>query len=363
MTNNRKKNFFAGPSVLPIEVLQELEREIGEYNNEGLSIIEASHRDQPFTDMYFETLDLVKELLNINDNYDILFLGGGATLQFSMAPLNYLKPNTVADYIKSGTWSNKAASDAAKIGDINIYFDGSESNYSTLPDPKSVRASENSSYLYLCSNETTGGIAWQDFPNLKETPLIADMSSDILSRPVDVSKFDLIFAGVQKNLGPAGATLVILNKDMYERQNKSLPTYLNYYSHTKTGGLTNTPPIFSIWTVKLVLQWIKANGGAEGMAKRASLKSTMLYDTIDGSGGFYISPVDKRYRSKMNVVFKLPSEELEKEFVAMSKEANMVGLNGHRSVGGLRASIYNSLPVEDVKALSDFMNEFKRIKG
>lgn len=363
MKINRKKNFFAGPSVLPYEVLEQLQQQIVDFNDHGLSIIEASHRDQPFTDMYYECLSLIREIMEIPENYYVFFLGGGATLQFSMAPMNYLKPNTVADYIKSGTWSTKAASDAEKFGKINYYYDGKENNYTTLPDAKSIQASENSSYLYLCSNETTGGIEWKDFPDTKEVPLIADMSSDLLSRPVPVKNFDLIFGGVQKNLGPAGATLIVLNKEMDKRQNPNLASYLSYYEHAKNDGLSNTPPVFSIWAVKLVLEWIKRNGGAEGMQKRSILKSSILYDTIDDSKGFYSNPVDPKYRSTMNVVFKLPNKELEEQFIKESKEEGMIGLNGHRSVGGLRASIYNSLPVEDVQALAQFMEEFQRTKG
>lgn len=360
---SRKKNFFAGPSVLPLEVLDQLHEDLLDYKGYGVSMIEASHRGQPFEGMYNETLALLRELMNIPEDYEVFFLGGGATLQFSMIPMNFLAPHTVADYIKSGTWANKATEDAAKIGDVNIYYDGTDTKFSSLPDPKSVHPSENSSYLYLCSNETIGGIEWKDWPETGSVPLIADMSSDLLSRPVPVEKFSMIYGGVQKNLGPAGATLVILKKDMLERQNKNLTAYLDYKLHVKGEGLYNTPPVFSIWGVKLVLEWIKRNGGAEGMAKRASLKSSIIYDTIDNSGGFITSPVDKNYRSKMNIVFRLKSEELEKKFLKEAEKEGMLGLKGHRSVGGLRASVYNSLPVEDVQALADFMKEFQRVNG
>ncbi len=264
---SRKKNFFAGPSVLPLEVLDQLHEDLLDYKGYGVSMIEASHRGQPFEGMYNETLALLRELMNIPEDYEVFFLGGGATLQFSMIPMNFLAPHTVADYIKSGTWANKATEDAAKIGDVNIYYDGTDTKFSSLPDPKSVHPSENSSYLYLCSNETIGGIEWKDWPETGSVPLIADMSSDLLSRPVPVEKFSMIYGGVQKNLGPAGATLVILKKDMLERQNKNLTAYLDYKLHVKGEGLYNTPPVFSIWGVKLVLEWIKRNGGAEGMAK------------------------------------------------------------------------------------------------
>ena len=360
---SRKKDFFAGPSVLPAEVLQQIHDDLLDYKGAGLSMIEASHRGQPFEDMYHECLSLLRELMGIPEDYDVYFLGGGATLQFAMITMNFLRPGTVADYIKSGTWANKATNDAKLFGDVNLYYDGTETKFTSLPDPKTVKPSANSSYLYLCSNETIGGIEWQDWPDTGSVPLIADMSSDLLSRPVPVEKFDMIYGGVQKNLGPAGATLVIMRKSLLEKQNKNLPAYLDYSLHAGDEGLYNTPPVFSIWAVKLVLEWIKSNGGAEGMAKRAALKSSIIYDAIDSSGGFFRSPVDAAYRSKMNIVFRLGSEELEKKFLAETKAAGMLGLKGHRSVGGLRSSIYNALPVEDVQALADLMKEFQRVNG
>jgi len=360
---NRKKNFFAGPSVLPMEVLEEMRDQMVDYKGIGLSMIEASHRGGTFEDMYHECLGLLRELMGIPENYRVFFLGGGATLQFAMIPMNFLRPTTVADYIKSGTWANKATSDAKKIGDVHVYYDGTENKFTSLPKASTVHPSANSSYLYLCSNETIGGIEWQDWPETGDVPLIADMSSDLLSRPVPVEKFSMIYGGVQKNLGPAGATLIILRDDMLNRQNTNLPAYLDYKLHAEDDGLYNTPPVFSIWGVKLVLEWIKRNGGAEGMARRAMLKSSLIYDVIDQSNGFFRSPVDPTYRSKMNICFRLPTEALEEKFLAETKSAGMLGLKGHRSVGGLRASVYNALPVEDVQALADLMKEFNRING
>ncbi len=358
----RKSNFFAGPSTLPVEVLNKLRDSLVDYNGEGLSMIEASHRGGMFEKMYDECLDLFREVLGIPENYDVYFLGGGATLQFTMIPVNFLTKGKVADYAKTGTWSNKAAADAAKLGDVNIYFDGKDSNYTTLPDPKKVKPSENSAYLYLCSNETIGGIEWMSFPDTGDVPLIADMSSDILSRPVDVKKFAMIYGGVQKNLGPAGATFIIMRKDMLDRRNPNLTAYMDYALHAKEKGLYNTPPVFSIWAVKLMLEWIKEHGGAEGMEKRAIEKSGYIYDVIDSSD-FFRSPIPKEFRSRMNVVFRLPSEELEAKFVEESKKEGMLGLKGHRSVGGLRASLYNSLPMEDAKKLASFMKEFEKKNG
>ncbi len=358
----RKKNFFAGPSVLPVEVLEEIRDNIVDYRGEGLSMIEASHRGGMFEEMYDECLALFRELLGIPENYDVYFLGGGATLQFTMIPMNFLTPGKVADYAKTGSWSNKATADAKKLGEVNVFFDDKENNYTRLPDVKTIKPSENSAYVYLCANETIGGIEWKDFPDTGDVPLIADMSSDILSRPVDVSKFAMIYGGVQKNLGPAGATFIIMRKDMLDKRNENLTAYMDYALHSKDKGLYNTPPVFSIWGVKLVLEWIKRNGGVEGMDRLAEEKSGMIYSVID-SNDFFRSPVDKAVRSRMNVVFRLPSEELEKKFVCEATKEGMLGLKGHRSVGGLRASIYNALPKEDVAALAEFMKEFARVNG
>ncbi|MGM0432178.1 MAG: 3-phosphoserine/phosphohydroxythreonine transaminase [Spirochaetota bacterium] len=352
-------NFSAGPSVLPVEVLQKLEAQIADHEGNGYSMIEASHRGPMFNGMYQECLGLFRELLGIPENYKLFFLGGGATLQFGMIPMNFLHKGQRAAYIKSGAWANKACTDAQNLGEVDVLFDGKDSGYSTLPDPAEVRPAADAAYLHLCSNETIGGIEWQGWPETGDVPLIADMSSDIFSRPVPVEKFAMIYGGVQKNLGPAGATFVILRDDMFSRSPDWLPAYLNYNTHAKD-GLYNTPPVFSIWAVKLVLEWIQANGGVEGMAERAKRKSDKLYKAIDQSGGFYRSPVDARYRSKMNVVFRLKSEELEKQFIQQAGELGMLGLKGHRSVGGCRASIYNALPEEHVTALTEFMGTFAK---
>ena len=358
----RKRNFFAGPSVLPVEVLEEIRDNIVDYQGQGLSMIEASHRGGMFEEMYDQCLDLFRTLLGIPDDYDVYFLGGGATLQFTMIPMNFLTEGRCADYCMTGTWSNKATKDAQKLGRVNVLWDGKPSSYTTLPDPSTLKPSSDSAYVYLCANETIGGIEWKSFPDTGDVPLICDMSSDILSRPVDVSRFAMIYGGVQKNLGPAGATFIIMRRDMLDRRNADLTAYMDYALHSKEKGLYNTPPVFSIWAVKLVLEWIVRNGGVEGMDRRAEEKSGMIYSVIDSSD-FFRSPVDKAVRSRMNIVFRLPSEELEAKFISESKAEGMLGLKGHRSVGGLRASLYNALPVEDVKALADFMKEFERKNG
>lgn len=358
----RKMNFFAGPSVLPLEVLEEMKKEIVDYHGQGISMIETSHRGKMFEGMHDACLQSFRDLLGISDDYDVYFLGGGATLQFTMIPTNFLTPGKVADYCRTGTWANKASDDAKKLGRVNVYYDGKSSNFTSLPDPGSVKPSDDSAYVYLCANETIGGIEWKDFPDTGSVPLIADMSSDILSRPVDVNKFGMIYGGVQKNLGPAGATFIIMRKDMLEHRNDNLTAYMDYARHAAEKGLYNTPPVFSIWGVGLMLEWIKKNGGVAGMDKRAEEKSRMVYDVIDSSD-FWRSPVDKRYRSRMNIVFRLPSEDLEAKFVEESKAEGMLGLKGHRSVGGLRASLYNACPKEDVEALVAFMKEFERKNG
>jgi phosphoserine aminotransferase len=360
---SRKHNFYAGPSVLPVEVLEEIKANITDFQGNGYSLIEASHRGKVYDKIHNDAIALIKELMGIPDNYSVIFVGGGATMQFSMIPMNFLVEGKTADYTLTGTWADKAYDDAQKIGKVNVVFDGKSEKYTSLPDPSSLKLSDNSAYLHLTSNETIGGLQWKDWPNTGNVPLIADMSSDILSRPVPVDKFAVIYAGAQKNLGPAGATIVIIRNDMLDRCSDSLTAYMNYKTHTEANALYNTPPVFSIWGVKLVLEWVKKMGGAEGMARRAEKKSSLLYNAMADSNGYYRCPVDERYRSTMNVVFRLPSEELESQFLKEADGEGMLGLKGHRSVGGCRASIYNSLPEEDVEALVQFMKEFQRKNG
>lgn len=360
---SRKLNFSAGPCVIPVEVLEELKENIADYQGMGLSLIEASHRHKMYDDVHNEAINLMKEMLGVPENYSVIFLGGGATLAFSMIPMNFLPEGMVADYIKSGSWGNLAYADAAKVGNVNAVWDGKDSGYSTLPDPSSVKPSANSAYFHLTSNETIGGIQWKSWPETGDTPLIADMSSDILSRAIPVEKFAMIYGGVQKNLGPAGAAFMIIRNDLLERCPSNLTAYLNYKLHCDKNAMYNTPPVFSIWVVKLFLEWVKKNGGAAAMEKLANEKSDMLYNAFDKSGGFYKSPVDPKYRSTMNVVFRLPSEELEKKFVEEAAKEGMMFLKGHRSVGGCRASIYNGLPKSDVETLVSFMDNFAKKNG
>ncbi|TVR70933.1 MAG: 3-phosphoserine/phosphohydroxythreonine transaminase [Spirochaetaceae bacterium] len=350
-------NFSAGPATLPLEVLQEAQRNLVDYENCGLSLVEMSHRGKEYDKVHTRAGELVREVMGVPPGYAVLFLGGGATLQFGMVPMNLMEEGGMADYTLSGSWAKKAISDARKIGTVNTVYDGTDTAFTTLPDPDSVKSTAGSAYLHITTNETIEGVQWKQFPRT-EAPLVADMSSDIMSRPVPVEHFGLIYAGAQKNLGPAGVTVVIVREDLLERIPGTLPAYLSYGTHAKSDSLYNTPPVFPIYMVKLVLEWILREGGLSAIADHNTRKAAMLYDAIEGSDGFYRCPVDPRFRSEMNVVFRLPSEEMEKQFIQQAAAANMSGLKGHRSVGGVRASIYNAMPQEGVAALVDFMRAF-----
>ena len=350
-------NFYAGPATLPLPVLERAQAELVDYRDSGLSLIETSHRSAEYDDVHASALRLIRELLAVPENYSILLLGGGATLQFGMVPMNLMSTGA-CDLVLSGAWAKKAHVDAKRFGDVRLPFDGSQSNFTTLPEPAAVSVAPNSSYLHITTNETIEGLQWKEFPSV-DVPLVADMSSDILSRPVPVDRFGVIYAGAQKNLGPAGVTIVIIRNDLLDRTPDSVPTYLRYRTHADKDSLYNTPPVFPIYMVKLVLDWLIDQGGLPAIAERNRRKAAALYDAIEGSDGFYRCPVDPAYRSDMNVVFRLPDEEKEKRFVTEAKERGMIGLKGHRSVGGIRASIYNAMPETGVEALVGFMRTFQ----
>ncbi|MEA3285132.1 MAG: 3-phosphoserine/phosphohydroxythreonine transaminase [Synergistota bacterium] len=358
----RKLNFYAGPSVLPLEVFEEIQKNMVEYGDSGLSLIETSHRSTTYDEVHMGAISLIRELFEVPENYKVLLLGGGATLQFGMIPMNFLPKDGHCDFVVSGSWSKKAYDDAKKIGSVNVLFDGKSEGYVSLPDAGDIKPSDGSSYVYITSNETIGGVQWKDWPDTGDVPLFCDMSSDIMSHPVPVEKFGLIYAGAQKNLGPAGVTIVIVRDDILERCADGLPAYLDYRTHANKDSLYNTPPVFPIWAMKLVLERMKRMGGIEAMAKHNRDKASLVYDVIDGSDGFYRCPVDEKYRSEMNVVFRLPSEDLEKAFVAEATAKGMMGLKGHRSVGGCRASLYNSMTVEGAGELAEFMKAFMKEK-
>jgi len=356
-------NFSAGPCTLPLQALETAQAEFLDFKGKGMSLVEMSHRSKEYDDVHREAMDLIRELFGVPAGYKILFLGGGATLQFGMIPLNFLGRGESAEYIISGAWAKKAHKDAAKIGDAGILWDGAAENYLDLPDPESLSANPESSYLHMTSNETIGGIQWKSFPETGGLPLFCDMSSDFMSRRVDVGKFSLIYAGAQKNAGPAGVAIVILKESMLEKCPDSLPAYLDFRIHAGKDSLYNTPPVFSIYMVGLTLKWLKAIGGLEAAERLADERSGIIYGAMEKSGGFYRCPVAPAVRSKMNIVFRLPSEDMEKAFIKGALERGMSGLKGHRSVGGCRASVYNAMPVEGAKALADFMDDFRKTKG
>ncbi|MDD5708379.1 MAG: 3-phosphoserine/phosphohydroxythreonine transaminase [Kiritimatiellae bacterium] len=355
-------NFAAGPSTLPLPVLEKIQQEIVDYQGAGFSLIEASHRGPHYSEVHAAATAGLRKLLGLPENYHVLWLQGGATLQFSMVPLNLLAGGKPADYTLTGTWAKKAVADAKKIGKVNLVFDGTEAKFMTLPRASEVKASAGAVFLHLTSNETIGGVQWQEWPAV-DVPLVCDMSSDFLSRRIPLEKFGLIYAGAQKNLGPAGLAVVIIRDDVLARCSDDLTAYLSYKIHAAGDSLYNTPPVFPIWVSRLVLDYLNGKGGLPWVEKLAEDRSRLLYGMMDKHPDFYRCPVAAHCRSKMNVVWRLPSEDLEKQFIAEAKKAGMDGLKGHRSVGGCRASIYNAMPLEGAQTLAGFMDEFARKHG
>ena len=351
-------NFNAGPAVLPLEVLREVQEEFLDFQNQGMSIVEMSHRSKTYDAVNAETEADMKELLGLGDDYRVLFIQGGATLQFSMIPMNFLLQGRTADYVLTGAWSEKALAEAKKVGDTHVAFTGKENNYRRMPKMSEINLSENPAYVHITSNNTIFGTQWRELPYFGSAPMMADMSSDILSRPFAADRFALIYAGAQKNLGPAGVTVVIIRKDLAEASPENLPTALRYSIYAKNNSLYNTPPVFPVYVVGKVLKWLKANGGLSQMACQNERKAKLIYDVIDAYPVFFTGHADADSRSLMNITFRLPSEELEAKFVKEATQRGMAGLKGHRSVGGLRASVYNAMPETGCQALADFMVEF-----
>lgn len=358
---NRIFNFSAGPSTLPVEALQEAQEHLVDYHGTGLSIMEDSHRAKAYDAVHSEALENIRELLQLSDEYAVLFLSGGATGQFAMVPMNLLGAGQTADYANSGSWAAKAIKEAKTIGNVNVVADCGKEIPTRVPRPEECAFSPDAAYVHITSNETISGAQWKSFPET-EAPLVADMSSDILSRPIDVSRFGLIYAGAQKNLGPAGVTLVIIRKDLAERVSEQVPLFFRYQTHLEANSLFNTPPCFPIYMVMLVTRWLKEKGGVAAMAELNDRKAAKLYEAIDATD-FYTGTAVPEHRSTMNVTFRLPSEELEAAFVKAAAENRMSGLKGHRSVGGIRASIYNAMPEVGVDTLIAFMKEFERENG
>ncbi len=356
---NRVYNFNPGPAVLPEPVLKEVQENLLSLPDVGMSILEISHRSSTFENILNETIENLRKLANIPSNYKILFLGGGASLQFSMVPLNLMPPKNKADYIVTGSWSKKAVKEAKRVGTVNIAASTEEENFKRIPKQEELKLDSDAAYVHYTSNNTIYGTEWHYIPEVGDVPLVCDMSSDIFSYPFDITKFGLIYAGAQKNLGPAGVTIVIIREDLLERSQDSLHTMLNYKIHAENNSLYNTPPVFGIYIIGLVAKWLLKLGGLEAISKINDEKAKMIYDAIDNSNGFYRGHAAKDSRSKMNITFRLPNEELEKKFVKEATEQGLVGLKGHRSVGGLRASVYNAFPVEGTRVLVEFMKDFQ----
>ena len=359
-TIKRAYNFNAGPSALPLEVLEVAQKELLDFQNTGMSVMELSHRSATFEAVHNGAIELLRKIYNIPENYEVLFLQGGASLQFTMIPMNFLSEGKTASYVQTGAWSEKAFKEAKFFGTPVEAASTKENKYKNIPSQEDIKFNADDAYVHITSNNTIFGTQWKVFPDTGDVPLVADMSSDILSKPVDVSKFGIIYAGAQKNLGPSGVTVVIIRKDLLEKANTNIPTMLKYTTHADNNSLYNTPPTFGIYMLGEVLKWVEAQGGLEKVAQNNEEKAALIYDVIDASNGFYYGHAEEGSRSLMNITFRVANEELEKKFLAEAKAAGFVGLNGHRSVGGCRASAYNAVPRETCQALADFMVKFQQ---
>ncbi len=356
----RAFNFYAGPAVLPEPVLKRVKNEFLNFKDMNISVLEVSHRSDEWEETVASCEQKIRDILSIPDNYQVLFLQGGASTQFGMIPMNIGRVGGPVQLVHTGRWSQKKINEL-EIQDIDYEVVASSENtgYDRVPEFQSSMVDSDAAYFHICSNETIGGIQWEDYPETGEVPLVADMSSDIMSRPLDIEDFGLIYAGAQKNIGPAGVTLVIIRDDLLERTPDDVPTMLRYDTHVKKNSMHNTPPVFSIYVMNMVMEWLQEQGGVEAMEKKNRKKSELIYEQIDSSD-FYEGAAHADSRSKMNVTFRLPSEELEEKFVAEAEEEEMIGLKGHRTVGGCRASMYNSLPIDAAENLAEFMQEFER---
>jgi len=359
----RAFNFNAGPAAIPLEVLQQAQEQFVDYKGAGMSIMEMSHRSDLYEQVNNEAQSLVRELFGVPDNYQVLMLQGGASTQFAMLPMNFITPGRAGAYVDTGAWAGKAIKEAKLIGETVVAASTEADSYMRIPDLSEIVIPDNAAYLHITSNETIGGTQYAQYPSTGDVPLIADMSSDVFCRPVDVSKFGVIYAGAQKNLGPSGVTLVIMRDDLIAAGSKTIPTMFRYETHAKNKSLYNTPPSFSVYMVSLVLQWIKNKGGVAALEQFNRDKTGIIYDAIDQSGGFYVGCAQPQSRSIMNITFRIHDTELEKLFIKESEEKGFVGLKGHRDVGGLRASTYNAVPLESCQALVQFMGDFQKRHG
>lgn len=357
-TYNRVYNFSAGPSMLPAEVLEKVQKDLLNYEGSGQSVMEMSHRSKEYQKIIDDAEADLRELMHIPDNYKVLFVQGGGTLQFAMVPLNLLRNSKKADYVLTGTWAKKAYKEACKYGDIRVIASSEDDKFTWVPKITKEDVREDADYAYITTNNTIYGTKYNYIPETGNVPLVADMSSNIMSEEIDVSRFGMIWAGAQKNVGPAGVTIVIVREDLIGFAGAEVPTYLDYKIHADNGSMYNTPPCFSIYVAGEVFKYLKSIGGIAEMERRNKEKAQMLYDFIDSSR-LFSCPVAKEDRSLMNVVFVTGDAELDKKFIALAKENGMINLSGHRSIGGMRASIYNAMPKEGVAALVDFMRKFE----
>ena len=352
-------NFSAGPAMLPEEVLKEAAEEMLDYRGCGMSVMEMSHRSKVYQQIIDEAEADLRKLVGIPDNYKVLFLQGGATLQFGMIPMNLMTVNKKADFINTGVWTKKAIQDAKLFGEVRVIASSEDRKFSYIPSMKDLKINKDADYVYMCDNNTIYGTKFKEYPETGDIPLICDMSSCFLSEPIDVKKFGMIYAGAQKNVGPAGVTIIIIRDDLVARSAElPLPVYLRYAPHVENGSMYNTPPTYGIYICGKVFKWLLANGGLEERARRNEEKAKLLYDYLDSSS-FYQTSVEKDSRSLMNVTFRTPSEELDAEFLEGAKKYKFTNLKGHRSTGGLRASIYNAMPLDGVKALVAYLKEFE----
>ena len=361
--SKRVYNFNPGPAVLPLEVLEKAQDELLNYQESGMSIMEISHRSGEFEDIITQAEKMLLDLYGLADDYQVLFLQGGASLQFAMIPYNFLPADQTAEYVLTGSFAEKAWKEASRIGKTRIAASAREENYTAIPALSSIQLGPNPAYLHITTNNTIYGTQWHDIPDSDTTPLLADMSSDILCRPLEMNKFSLVYAGAQKNLGPSGVTVVILKKELLETAREKLPAILSYRVHAESRSLYNTPPCFAIYMVKEVLEWVNKQGGLDVIGARNEEKAALLYKAVDDSGSFYQGHAVRDDRSLMNVTFRLPDQDLEKAFLETAASRGMTGLKGHRSVGGIRASIYNAMPLEGCQALAELMNDFAKSKS
>ena len=357
---NRVFNFNPGPSTIPLDVLKIVQSELLDYRGSGMSIIESSHRSPEYDEVNEQAIKLVREIFGLDDSYHVMFLTGGASQQFFQIPMNFLVGGKIGTYADTGTWSTKAIKEADVVGKAHVAFAGKEKGFVHIPTQDELDIPSGAAYLHITTNNTIKGTQYHYLPETNGAPLIADMSSDIACRRMDYKKFDMFYAGAQKNLGAAGTTLVVMSDALLQKSNESLPSLLNYKTQADKKSLYNTPPSFAIYVVKLVLEWIKNQGGLAAVEKTNVAKKDCIYQLMDQHSDYYRGTVEKESRSWMNLTMRLPSEELEKKFIAEAKAAGFVGLKGHRSVGGVRVSLYNAMPLEGAEKLAEFMEAFKK---